>query len=115
MRISDWSSDVCSSDLWVGANVASFQRLLKPITDKLGDKMEGSRTGGLARRAAGLEVGLLLGWMSGRVLGQYDLLVIDDPAEASPEDQDLVYYVGPNVLALEKRLDRKSTRLNSSH
>ncbi|HEY9556674.1 MAG TPA: zinc-dependent metalloprotease [Acidimicrobiales bacterium] len=88
---------------WVGANVASFQRLLKPITDKLGDKMEGSRTGGLARRAAGLEVGLLLGWMSGRVLGQYDLLVIDDPAEASPEDQDLVYYVGPNVLALEKR------------
>src|SRR3546814_19119527 len=41
--------------------------------------------------------------MSGRVLGQYDLLVIDDPAEASPEDQDLVYYVGPNVLALEKR------------
>src|SRR3546814_11632247 len=65
--------------------------------------MEGSRTGGLARRAAGLEVGLLLGWMSGRVLGQYDLLVIDDPAEASPEDQDLVYYVGPTVLALAKR------------
>src|SRR3546814_14397281 len=35
---------------WVGANVASFQRLLKPITAKLGDKMEGSRTGGLARQ-----------------------------------------------------------------
>src|SRR3546814_16811885 len=64
---------------WVGANVASFQRLLKPITDKLGDKMEGSRTGGLARRAAGLEVGLLLGWVSGRVDGTYDLLGIDDP------------------------------------
>ena len=35
-----------------------------------------------------------------RVLGQYDLLIIEDEA---PEDQDLVYYVGPNVLALEKR------------
>jgi coenzyme F420 biosynthesis associated uncharacterized protein len=46
---------------------------------------------------------MLLGWMSGRVLGQYDLLVVEDPAEASLEDQDLVYYVGPNVLALEKR------------
>ena len=49
---------------------------------------------------AGAEVGALLGWMSTRVLGQYDLLVIEDE---HPEDQDLVYYVGPNVLGLEKR------------
>jgi coenzyme F420 biosynthesis associated uncharacterized protein len=88
---------------WVNANVSSFQRLLRPLTDKLGEKMGSSLTTGLARRAAGLEVGLLLGWMSGRVLGQYDLLVIEDPDEASPDDQDLVYYVGPNVLALEKK------------
>ena len=38
---------------------------------------------------------MLLGWMSSRVLGQYDLLVIEDE---DPDDQDLVYYVGPNVL-----------------
>jgi coenzyme F420 biosynthesis associated uncharacterized protein len=38
--------------------------------------------------------------MSTRVLGQYDLLVVEDEA---PEEQDVVYYVGPNVLALEKR------------
>jgi len=38
--------------------------------------------------------------MSGRVLGQYDLLVIE---EEDPTDQDVVYYVGPNVLALEKQ------------
>ena len=38
--------------------------------------------------------------MSARVLGQYDLLVVEDE---TPTDQDLVYYVGPNVLALEKR------------
>jgi coenzyme F420 biosynthesis associated uncharacterized protein len=38
--------------------------------------------------------------MSTRVLGQYDLLVLEDE---DPEDQDLVYYVGPNILALEKR------------
>ena len=34
------------------------------------------------------------------MLGQYDLLVVEDEY---PEDQDIVYYVGPNVLALEKR------------
>jgi coenzyme F420 biosynthesis associated uncharacterized protein len=88
---------------WVRANVSSFQRLLRPITDKLGDKMGSALTSGVARKVGGLEVGMLLGWMSGRVLGQYDMLVIEDPAEAAPDDQDLVYYVGPNVLALEKR------------
>jgi coenzyme F420 biosynthesis associated uncharacterized protein len=38
--------------------------------------------------------------MSTRVLGQYDLLVLEDE---QPEQQDLVYYVGPNILALEKK------------
>jgi len=85
---------------WVHANVASFSRLLRPLTEKLGDRMGESRIAPLTRRAAGAEVGVLLGWMSARVLGQYDLLIIEDE---SPEDQDVVYYVGPNVLALEKR------------
>ena len=88
---------------WVQANVGSFQRLLRPLTDKLGDKIGTTVTSGVARKVGGLEVGMLLGWMSARVLGQYDMLVIDDPEVASAEDQDLVYYVGPNVLALEKR------------
>lgn len=85
---------------WIDANVASFQRLLKPITTKLADKIDdgaGSRLGG---RIAGAELGLMLGWMSTRVLGQYDLLVIE---EENPHDQDIVYYVAPNVLALERR------------
>ena len=38
--------------------------------------------------------------MSSRVLGQYDLLIIEDE---NPEDQDIVYYVGPNVMALERK------------
>lgn len=88
---------------WVNANVNSFQRLLRPLTDKLGDRLSNNLASGVTRRLAGAEVGMLLGWMSTRVLGQYDLLVIEDPSEGPPEDQDLVYYVGPNVLALEKR------------
>ena len=87
---------------WVRANVASFQRLLRPITQRVDEHMGSSVTSTVARKVGGAEVGMLLGWMSARVLGQYDMLVLDDPAESS-EDQDLVYYVGPNVLALEKR------------
>ena len=37
-------------------------------------------------------------WMSTRVLGQYDLLLTD---ERRRRDQDVVYFVGPNVVALE--------------
>jgi coenzyme F420 biosynthesis associated uncharacterized protein len=86
---------------WVRANVASFQRMLAPLTDRLGERMTSNPVAGrVTRTLTGVEVGALLGWMSTRVLGQYDLLIIDDDTAA---DQDLVYYVGPNVLALEKR------------
>jgi coenzyme F420 biosynthesis associated uncharacterized protein len=90
---------------WVEANVASFQRLLRPVTAKLEAAQEAS-SGSLAmprtvgRYVSGTQVGLLLGWMSTRVLGQYDQLLIEDE---HPEEQDIVYYVGPNIVGLERR------------
>ena len=84
---------------WVRANLASYQRLLRPMLGRMEDHVSGP-VAGLAAKFAGAELGALLGWMSGRVLGQYDLLVLEDE---NPQDQDLVYYVGPNILALEKR------------
>ncbi|MCU1454770.1 MAG: Coenzyme biosynthesis-associated protein [Acidimicrobiales bacterium] len=85
---------------WVQANIASFQRLLRPITDRLDEHLASNPFAPVARRVAGAEVGMLLGWMSSRVLGQYDLLVIEDE---EPDEQDIVYYVGPNIIGLEKR------------
>ncbi len=85
---------------WIDANVASFQRLLRPILDKFGSRLESNPLSPLAKKFAGAEVGMMLGWMSTRVLGQYDLLIIE---EENPADQDIVYYVGPNVLALERQ------------
>jgi coenzyme F420 biosynthesis associated uncharacterized protein len=40
----------------------------------------------------------MLGWMSTRVLGQYDLLVSD-----GTNDEGAVYIVGPNMLMLENK------------
>ncbi|MBV8560237.1 MAG: zinc-dependent metalloprotease [Acidimicrobiia bacterium] len=85
---------------WIRANLASFRRLLKPITEKLGDRMSNGPLTPVAQAVTGAEVGGLLGWMATRVLGQYDLLIAE---HEHPEEQDLVYYVGPNILALEKR------------
>jgi coenzyme F420 biosynthesis associated uncharacterized protein len=85
---------------WVRANIASFQRLMRPITDRLGPRLADSPLATVGRAVTGVQIGSLLGWMSTRVLGQYDLLLVE---EENPHDQDLVYYVGPNILALEKR------------
>lgn len=84
---------------WVDANIRSFQRLLRPMLEKMEDEKSGPFAA-VGPKVAGAELGMLLGWMSTRVLGQYDLLVIE---EENPEQQDIVYYVGSNVAALEKR------------
>ncbi|MGH9110583.1 MAG: zinc-dependent metalloprotease [Acidimicrobiales bacterium] len=103
---------------WVRANVASMQRLLGPTLRKYEAKRDEARrdsplqalgirlpeplTGAMAgagRTITGAQIGGLLAWMSTRVLGQYDLLLSEEMAE----DQDLLYYVGPNVVALETR------------
>jgi coenzyme F420 biosynthesis associated uncharacterized protein len=84
---------------WVDANVASFRRLVSPITSKIAERVT-PPLASVSRNMAGAQVGAILGWMSTRVLGQYDILMVEDDR---PEDQDIVYYVGPNVLALEKR------------
>jgi len=94
---------------WVAANVASFQRLLGPHFDRLdparladGNPVLSRLSGPLAtagRAATGVQMGVVLGWLSTRVLGQYDLLL----TEEATDEQDLVYFVGPNVVALERQ------------
>src|SRR3954463_10631018 len=70
---------------WIKANVASFQRLLRPVLDKVAPRMADSPVAPIGRQIAGAQLGTMLGWMSTRVLGQYDLLLIEDE---KPEEQD---------------------------
>jgi len=84
---------------WIRANLASLQRLLRPLIARMAENPDEGPSSVTARVGA-VELGAMLGWMSTRVLGQYDLLVLEDEAA---EDQDIVYYVGPNLVALERR------------
>jgi coenzyme F420 biosynthesis associated uncharacterized protein len=95
---------------WVRANVASMQRLLHPTLSRAEARRRNTPAGaavpwlagpltGVSRTVTGAQLGLILAWVSTRVLGQYDLLL----AEEAATDQDLVYFVGPNVVALENQ------------
>jgi coenzyme F420 biosynthesis associated uncharacterized protein len=89
---------------WAHSNIGSFRRLLRPVLERataengLGRNMPPALAAA-ARYASGTELGVVLGWMSTRVLGQYDLF----RAEEGEAPSDAVYYVGPNVIALERR------------
>jgi coenzyme F420 biosynthesis associated uncharacterized protein len=97
----DAHAAVLDRHAWVDANIASMQRLLGPLTSRLGERIAQSPIAGVGRSISGTELGVLLGWFAQRVLGQYDLLV---PSERPGEsDGDAVYFVGQNILGLEKR------------
>ena len=97
---------------WIRANIRAFRTLLDPVLDRW-TTSSGTRPlragSAVTRQVAAAEVGMMLGWMSGRVLGQYDLLVGDSAGEA----EGAVYLVGPNMLALENKFgfDRDEFRL----
>jgi coenzyme F420 biosynthesis associated uncharacterized protein len=82
---------------WVRNNLSSFRHLLDPVLSQMETTAVKGPLPGVARSAAGAQMGLVLGWMSTRVLGQYDLLFAGDTSG------DAVSYVGPNIVALERR------------
>ncbi len=82
---------------WVSASIASFRVLLGPTIERIAQRSPGIAQRTMGRMGA-VELGLLTGWLSGRVLGQYDMLVAADH-----DDADVVYIVGPNLAGIERR------------
>ena len=88
---------VVSRREWVDNNIASFSSLLAPAERKLSrQKGIGSR---IARRVVAIEMGAVLGMLSRRVLGQYELVL----PTSDGRDGDTVLFVGSNVLQMERR------------
>jgi coenzyme F420 biosynthesis associated uncharacterized protein len=81
---------------WISQNLRGFEQVLEPVAQRL---LDGRADGGFApvrRQVLAYQVGGLLGYLSRKVLGQYDLFLPGD-------DRDLVYFVGPNVVELERK------------
>ena len=86
---------------WIRANIASMRALIDPVLSRWLPSGGGKLVGAVGGQVAGVEIGLLLGWMSARVLGQYDLLLGETSNDVGGGDS--VYLVGPNITALEER------------
>ncbi len=91
---------------WIHANVAGFQRMFAPLEDL--DAGPGQTRGTVSAVAGSVnqsvlsaEIGMLLGYMAKRVLGQYDLALLG----REPVTSGKLYYVEPNIRGIERKLD----------
>ncbi len=98
---------------WADANFAGMNSLLSPLADKLGARLDSLPPAArvMQQGLVSVEVGALLGYVSRRVLGQYDLLVPETegpPARgrgAPPNGGAALYFVGPNIVETERRFN----------
>jgi coenzyme F420 biosynthesis associated uncharacterized protein len=83
---------------WIAANADGFATVLAPVVDKLTDK-KGAPSGwqlAVGSKVTGAEVGALLGFLAGKVLGQFDPF-------HGPDGR--LQLVAPNVVHVERELE----------
>ncbi|MCA1706533.1 MAG: zinc-dependent metalloprotease, partial [Actinobacteria bacterium] len=97
---------------WAEANIAGMSSLIAPLADKLGQRLDSLPMPiRIAQRGVvSVEIGAMLGYISRRVLGQYDLLVPENPDRTTSRrlrratgDASL-YFVGANMVETQKKL-----------
>ncbi len=79
---------------WVDANLVGYRKMMELVPSSL---LGGSGLPGVDV-VLGLQVGAFVGYISSRVLGQYDLLL-----GSEVEAGGAIYFVGPNIVQLERR------------
>lgn len=107
---------------WIRANVGGFQVVLEPLADKLAERGKalpgaGSALGSVGSRVTGAQAGLILAYLSARVLGQYELFLPPGPGEPSfngingaangtapASGVGRLTLVAPNIVMVEREL-----------
>jgi coenzyme F420 biosynthesis associated uncharacterized protein len=101
---------------WIRANVAGFRTIITPLTERMQARRAelpgGSALGVVGGKVTGLEVGMLLAFMSSRVLGQYETFApAEIPADLSgldaehPTPPGRLLLVAPNIVQVERELE----------
>lgn len=90
---------------WIDANIRAFADLFAPLeglntTRNLKSPTAIALVSGINQTILSAEVGLLLGYLARRVLGQYDLALLGKEPVAAGK----LYYVEPNIAAATETL-----------
>lgn len=81
---------------WAAANIVGLRYVVTPLAENLTNgRSPGPVLDAIGSRLTGVQAGTLLGYLSGRVLGQYDVLS-RDPGE--------LLLVAPNIVETERKL-----------
>jgi len=90
---------------WVEANLATFRILIDPVVARL--ESEGKAPSGAARaigsKLSGAEIGALMSFMSGKVLGQFDPFWEGPAGETSAGGR--LMLVAPNIVQAERQMN----------
>jgi coenzyme F420 biosynthesis associated uncharacterized protein len=89
---------------WASSNIEALSHILDPVAARLDDRLgfAGPLAGALrigASATLAAEIGLVMGYMSSRVLGQYDVSLLG--ADTDPR----LLFVGPNLAGAVRDLD----------
>ncbi|MEV1286035.1 zinc-dependent metalloprotease [Micromonospora sp. NPDC049679] len=81
---------------WAAVNIAGLREVITPLVSRLsGDKQPGALTDAIGSRLTGVQAGTVLAYLSGRVLGQYEVF--------SAEPGQLL-LIAPNIVEVERKL-----------
>ncbi len=102
-----WRSWTCPG--WIRANIDGFRVVLDPLVEHLREEgrapAPGSAIATVGSRITGVQAGLILAYLAGRVLGQYELFLPPDPEapdNAAPAGR--LTLVAPNIVMVEREL-----------
>ncbi|MCB5911226.1 zinc-dependent metalloprotease [Streptomyces pinistramenti] len=94
---------------WIKANVAGFRAVLKPLLDKMEDRRSnvpgGAVLGAVGGKVTGVELGMLLSFLSSRVLGQYETFAPASRELPAAAQGGRLLLVAPNIVHVERELE----------
>lgn len=88
---------------WADVNVQGLRTVITPLTDKLEEKV-GFLGNLVGAKVTGVEAGAVLGYLSGKVLGQYDVFAAPPAEPGRPVQAGQLLLVAPNIVAMERRI-----------
>ena len=88
---------------WISANLSSMRQMLDPVLERAGDKLgalKGARSLSVSVVST-IEIGVVVGFLAQRVLGQYELVLLKEPSDDAPPR---LLFVLPNLGAAVQSL-----------